>query len=183
VGRCQQDGQEPAAVVDRLRAAAAAQGVAIIRDETALRTGDRLSKFMARLARGNRVFVILSDRYLKSPFCMFELFEIWRNCRTDDAELLRRIRVFTLPSAKIFTPLDRTLYAVHWRQEFGKLDALVKEHGIDILGEKDAHQHRLMKKFAGEIGDILATVADTLQPRDFDEFVTYGFSDRPPDAP
>jgi hypothetical protein len=52
-----------------------------------------------------------------------------------------------------------------------------------ILGEKDAHQHRLMKKFAGEIGDILATVADTPQPRDFDEFVTYGFSDRPSDAP
>jgi internalin A len=40
-----------------------------------------------------------------------------------------------------------------------------------------------MKKFASEIGDILATVADVLQPRDFDEFVKYGFSDRPPDAP
>ncbi len=89
---------------------------------------------------------------------------------------------FTLPSAKIWTPLDRTLYAVHWRQEFGKLDALVKKHGIDILGEKDAHQHWLMKKFANEIGDILATVADILQPRDFDEFVKYGFSDRPPET-
>jgi internalin A len=58
-----------------------------------------------------------------------------------------------------------------------------KKRGIDILGENDAHQHRLMKKFANEIGDILWTVADTLQPRDFDEFVKYGFSDRQPDAP
>jgi internalin A len=182
-GDVTRDGRKRKAVVDRLCAAAASEGVTIIRDETTLSTGDRLSKFMARLGRGNRIFVILSDNYLKSPFCMYELFEIWRNCRSEDAELLRRIRVFTLPSAKIWTPLDRTLYAVHWRQEFGKLGALVKEHGIDILGEKDAHQHRLMKKFANEIGDILATVADVLQPRDFDEFLKYGFSDRPPDAP
>jgi internalin A len=146
-------------------------------------TGDRISKFTLRLGRANRIFVVLSDKYLKSPFCMFELFEVWRNCRSEDEEFLRRIRVFTAPTTKIWTPLDRTLYAVHWRQEFGKLDALVKEHGIDILGEKDAHQHRLMKKFANEIGDILATVADILQPRDFDEFAKYGFSDRPPDAP
>jgi internalin A len=146
-------------------------------------TGDRIAKFMLRLGRANRVFVVLSDKYLKSPFCMFELFEIWRNCRSEDEEFLSRIRVFTLPSAKIRTPVDRTLYAAHWREECGKLDALVKQYGYDILGERDAHQHRLMKKFANEIGDILWTVADILNPRDFEEFVTYGFSDRPPDAP
>jgi internalin A len=177
------EGKEREAIVDRLCAEATAQGVTIIRDKTAMTTGDRISKFMLRLGRANRIFVVLSDKYLKSPFCMFELFEVWRNCRSEDEEFLRRIRVFTAPTTKIWTPLDRTLYAVHWRQEFGKLDALVKEHGIDILGEKDAHQHRLMKKFANEIGDILATVADILQPRDFDEFAKYGFSDRPPDAP
>ncbi len=54
---------------------------------------------------------------------------------------------------------------------------------MNILGENDANQHRLMKKFANEIGDILWTVADTLGPRDFDEFVKYGFSDRTPDSP
>jgi internalin A len=69
-----------------------------------------------------------------------------------------------------------------FRPWLGKMDALVREHGIDILGEKDAYQHRLMKKFAGAIGDILATEADVLQPGDFDEFITYGFSDRS-DAP
>jgi hypothetical protein len=40
-----------------------------------------------------------------------------------------------------------------------------------------------MKKFASEIGDILATVANILQPRDSEEFVKYGFSDRPPETP
>jgi internalin A len=176
------EGRDREAIVDRLCAEATAQGIIIIRDKTAMAAGDRISSFMRRLGEADRIFVVLSDKYLKSPFCMFELFEVWRNCRSEDEEFLRRIRVFTLPSAKIGTAVDRTLYAVHWKQEFGKLDALVKKHGVDILGERDAHQHRLMKKFANEIGDILWTMADVIKPRDFEEFVRYGFSDPPPEG-
>jgi hypothetical protein len=58
----------------------------------------------------------------------------------------------------------------------------VKEHDIDILGEQGARERRLMKKFAHEIADILATVADVLHPHGFDAFLKYGFGDRP-DAP
>jgi internalin A len=114
---------------------------------------------------------------------MRELFEVWRSCRGADKEFLGRIRVFALPSAKIWTPLDRGLCAAYWKNELSKLDVLVKKHGIDILGENDANQHRLMKKFANEIGDILWTVADTLKPRDFDEFVKCGFTDSRRDPP
>ena len=57
------------------------------------------------------------------------------------------------------------------------MEALVKEHGYDILGEKDGQQFRLMKTFSGNVSDILATVADTLQPRSFDDLVKYGFTD------
>ena len=176
------EGVERKAVVDQLCAEAAAQGITIIRDETALGTGDRISEFMARLTRGNRLFVILSDKYLTSPYCMRELYEVWRSCRGADKEFLGRIRVFALPSAKIWSPEDRALCAVYWRDRLRKLDVLVKKHGIDILGENDAHQYRLMKKLATEISDILWTVADTLRPRNFDEFVKYGFSDRSPDS-
>jgi internalin A len=92
-----------------------------------------------------------------SPYCMFELFEVWRSYSGTDAEFLRRIRVFALPSVKIWWPEDRSLCAVYWRDKLKKLDALVKKHGIDILGENDARRHRLMKRFANEIGDILWT--------------------------
>jgi len=34
----------------------------------------------------------------------------------------------------------------------------------------------MMKPFSGNVGDILATVADTLQPRSFDDLVKYGFT-------
>ena len=36
-----------------------------------------------------------------------------------------------------------------------------------------------MRDFAGHVGDILQSVADRVQPRNFDEFLAYGFDDPP----
>src|SRR5262249_46126996 len=144
------------------------KGITIVRDKNVLRVGDRISTFMKGLARADhRVFVILSDKYLKSPYCMCELAEVWRNCRQDDDEFLRRIRVFTLGDAKIWTPMERALCAAYWHNESGQLESIVKEHGSQILGKKDQERLRLMKEFEYQIGDILATVTDILQPRTF----------------
>ena len=44
---------------------------------------------MRQLGKGDKkVFVILSDKYLRSPFCMFELFEVWQNSSGEPDELL-----------------------------------------------------------------------------------------------
>jgi internalin A len=128
------EGVKRAGIVDQMCAAAEQRGIAILRDKKALRLGDRISKFMQRIGRGDRIFVVLSDKYLKSPFCMFELSEVWRRCQEEDDVFLERIRV-------------------NWR----------------------------LKKFAHQVGDILATMADIVQPRSFEEFKSYGFD--PPDGP
>ena len=169
------EGREREAIVDRLCAAAAAQKIRILRDKEAVGLGDRISKFMQRIGRSDRVFVVLSDKYLKSPFCMYELSEIWRNCRQDDNEFLQRIKVYTLPCAEIWQPVDRAKYAIYWQKQFGELEALVNEHGYDILGEKDWHHYRMMKGFSRDVGNILATVTDILQPQTFADLVQYGF--------
>jgi internalin A len=166
--------------VNKLCDKAQENGITIVRDKNVMRVGDRISEFMQELARADRrVFIILSDKYLKSPFCMYELFEVWRNCRQDDAEFLRRIRVFTLSDAKIWTPADRVLCAVHWQNESRQVESLVTEHGLQTMGEKDHKRLRLMKQFETQIGDILATVADVLQPRTFEKLEQYGFADPP----
>ena len=110
------DAREREQFVDRLCAEAETRGITIIRDKTAMRFGDRISKFMNRIARGDRIFIVLSDKYLKSVYCMHELFDVWRNCREDDAEFIKRTRVYALPCATLSTALDRAQYAIHWRK-------------------------------------------------------------------
>jgi internalin A len=173
------EGKEREHIVDDLCIAAEERGITILRDKKVLGLGDQISKFMQRIGRGNRVFVVLSNKYLKSPFCMYELYELWRNCRQDDEEFLSHVRVYTLPDAEVWTPLERAQCAAYWRDESGKLEAVFKGYGFDILGKTDVQKYLLMKDFSHQIGEILATVTDVLQPRDFEELKSYGFSDGP----
>src|SRR5271163_3231576 len=165
--------------VDAACEAGQKRGTLIIRDRTTLRTGDRISQFMQAIGLGDRIFVFLCDKYLKSWFCMYELFEIWRNSRQDEAEFVRRVRVFTLDDVQIWSVRDRLEYARWWNERHGELKADLQGHDPTLLSERDFRQFRAMRDFAHHVGDILALFADTVLPRSFDEFLKYGFDDPP----
>jgi internalin A len=181
-GDTTQEGRERDALVDRLCDEAQARGTIILRDKDVLGLGDRISEFMKRIGRADRVFIFLSDKYLKSPFCMFELNEVWRTSKLEGETFLQRIRVYTMPCAKIWNPLDRTRYAIYWKQKHDELEALEREHGYAIIGEIGMQTLRRMREFSHNVSDVLATVADVLHPLTFDDFIRYGLDDTGPPA-
>ena len=127
------------------------------------------------------MFVILSGKYLTSANCMYELYEVWRNCRMNFEEFRQRIRVYRQPDAKMMTPAERLRCAKYWDRQFTKLTTLLREDPA-LMGTMDFTRYRLMKEFACHVGDMLALIADTLLPRDFEEFERYGFSDQAPQS-
>jgi internalin A len=172
------EGKEREAVVDRLCSEAEARGKRIIRDKTAMKIGDRISTFMDRIGNGavnGRVCIVLSEMYLKSPCCMHELFDVWRNCREDPETFIERTRVLVPPNAKISTPVERAQYVIHWQSAFKAVDALVREHGQFVLSDDDNAEFRLMSRFVSETANVLKLVQDTLRPRSFDDFVNQVF--------
>ena len=173
------EGRTREQVVDDLCAAAAARehGPRIQRDKEVLGLGDSISAFMRRIGAGDRVFVILSGKYLRSPHCMFELSEIWRNSRQEGPAFLKRVRIYALPDAMISDPTDWAHWAVHWKRQHDALDILAREHGAAILGEHGHRRLRQMQQFYTQVADILGTIADMVQPRDFDQLKRYGLDD------
>lgn len=171
------EGKAREEVVDRLCAAAEVRGRKILRDKEVLGLGDSISAFMRRISGGDRVFVILSDKYLRSPHCLFELSEIWRTSRQEGKAFLDRVRVYALPDATIWTPLDRVKWAIHWKTQHDALDGAAREHGVGVLGEAGSAELRLMQRFFTQVTDILAVLTDIVQPRTFEELEQYGFSE------
>jgi hypothetical protein len=49
------------------------EGWQILRDSSVLRSGELISGFMKRIGLADHVIVVLSDKYLRSPYCMTEL--------------------------------------------------------------------------------------------------------------
>jgi internalin A len=111
--------------VDRLYEALAADGYTVKRDNMDLGYKGLISAFMRELGRGDCVVVLISDAYLKSPFCMFELLEIYRH-----HEFHERICPVVLADAQLHTLVDRLTYVKHWKAEFTCIEQLI---GICII--------------------------------------------------
>jgi hypothetical protein len=168
--------------VDELCNDAKKRGVEIIRDKTTLARGDLISEFMRRIGDGDRVFIFLSDKYLHSPYGVFELFEMWRNSGENRSEFLRRVRFFTIDGTKIGEPDEWLTYTDYWKQKRERLREAINRVGWEDAGEEAIKRFWLMDKFAGKISDVLALFADVVQPRTFEDFLRYGFGELPGSA-
>jgi len=66
-------------IVDQIDQALQSRGLKIIRDKRNLGYKGSIKAFMERIGQGNCVIVVISDKYLRSPNCMFELVEVAEN--------------------------------------------------------------------------------------------------------
>jgi internalin A len=155
-------------VVDALCEAAVRQGVRVIRDRDVMRFGDSITNFMDQLAEGQKIVVVLSGKYLRSPFCMYELYKIWTECRRRPEVFRQRVRVVALPDATFGDIGDRLSHARAWKQRHDTLKATIGPDW-DLLGESDRRAVVLMRNYAADVADILALVADTLNPTRIDD--------------
>src|SRR5512139_972145 len=64
---------------NRLDQAFQQKGISIIRDKRDLGYKGMIKEFMERIGQGKCVIAVISDKYLKSPNCMFELLHVVEN--------------------------------------------------------------------------------------------------------
>jgi internalin A len=170
-------GPDRESVVDQLEAGAKQHGLHLLRDKTDMQLGDRISEFMRQLVTSERVFVILSDKYLHSIYCMSELHEIWRRC-VDDKTFVDRVRVLTLPDANI-ADIFKHLEIVKWWQERQRK---IKEAATEVdwrLSGPHFDEYRQTGKIADDASAILALVQDTLRPKRAEELLRIAFEGLP----
>jgi hypothetical protein len=162
---------ERAMKVQQFCDALAAAGRMVVRDTTHMKLGDRISEFMRRIGEADRIHVFLSDSYLKSPNCMYELLQIWE--RSHDAEdFRRRTRVFPMPGTDIGSPAARTKYAVYWKQQYDEMGDLVRKH-LDIISTAEIDNWRRVQEFAQKVSEMLVEINDVLKTGDLSEYITH----------
>jgi len=157
-----------AKIVDDFCERAAAKGVQIRRDKDEVQFGQSISEFMEKLVDGDRIFIVLTDKYLRSVPCMTELYQIWHTSGHDREKFKSRVRLFTTPDAKIFTPVDRAKVGKFWQDKYEEEKPL-----LDYMADADRLAHNQLKRFYTHVPDILVLIADTLQPRNLDDLVGY----------
>jgi internalin A len=166
-------GPDLEAPVNLLCDAAGARHIEILRDKQSMVFGASIRSFMLDIARSQRIFIFLSDKYLKSTYCMRELYDTWIYCRQDAEELKQRVRVFKLPDANISDVYARAAYREYWDQEHQRRSALhqqieLRDNDLDELDFIERLKHRDLMK-------VLGVFQDTLRYNRIEEFIAAAF--------
>lgn len=114
-------GGDSEAMVNRLDASFQDKGVTIIRDKRNLGYKGLIKEFMEQIGRGKCVITVISDKYLKSPNCMFELVQI-----TENGQFYDRIFPIVLADAQIYRPTERIKYVRYWEEQIKELDEAMR---------------------------------------------------------
>ncbi|MGF1991008.1 MAG: COR domain-containing protein [Nostoc sp. ZfuVER08] len=153
-------GGESEQFVNQLDETLQAKGIKIIRDKRDLGYKGLIKAFMERIGRGKCVIAVISDKYLKSPNCMFELVQIAKN-----GEFYDRIFPIVLSDAQIYKPIARLKYIKHWEDEIRQLDEGMKEVGAANLQgfREEIDQYTEIRNAIAELTNLLKDM-NTLTP-------------------
>lgn len=128
------------------------RGLKIKRDKRELEYKGSIKEFMERIGQGDCVIVVISDKYLRSPNCMFELVEIAEN-----KQFQGRVFPIILDDANIYDPVTWSTYVVHWDEKIEELRAAldrIKRGNTRELDEQLNLYLRIRSKF-DEITGVL----------------------------
>ncbi len=154
-------GGEREEIVNQLDKALQEKGIKIIRDKRDLGFKGLIKEFMERIGRGKCVIVVISEKYLKSENCMFELVQVAKN-----GEFYDRVFPIVLADAKIYKSVDRADYVMYWQEETKKLNEKIKSFDsvANIPGlQKDIDLYTEIRNTIDRLTDILRDM-NTLTP-------------------
>jgi hypothetical protein len=161
-------GQE---VIEKIESELKKNDINIIRDKTNNLYKGSLSGFIQQIGKAKAIITVISDEYLRSPYCMNELIEIYYSSYRD-ADFRERLFPVILEDAKIYNPGDFLEYCNYWESQKNKLEDEIKNSpgAISAIG-KDYELYRKICNTMGEIGneirDIISLGIPNNQDNDF----------------
>jgi hypothetical protein len=162
------------ALIMQLYSSLKKDGFNVIKDKENIGYKGVISKFMNEIGNADFVIVAISDKYLKSKFCMYELYEIFRNSGMNRDEFGKKI--FPIRIEEMLNLSDPDVvngYIRYWKEQEQEWTKRVKEES-DSITEEQARQYQFIKRLVIDIRNILSCLADinslnlsTLKSNDF----------------
>ena len=149
-------------------------GFNVIKDKENMGYKGVISKFMNEIGSADFVIVAISDKYLKSKFCMYELYEIFRNSGMNRDVFGRKLFPIRIEeSLDLGNPDVANGYVRYWKEQEQEWTKRVKDES-DSITEEQARQFQFIKRLVIDIRNILSCLADinslnlsTLKSNDF----------------
>jgi hypothetical protein len=157
-------------IVDQLTDALYDRGISVVRDKNELQYRESIRGFMRRIGSSKAVVLVLSEAYLRSPNCMFELVEINKS-----EELRERSFPIVLDASTIQDPVQILGHVKYWEDRITDLDRAMKDvEGSNLEGVRETLDlYRQIRATIARLADVLGDM-NHLTPGDH---MNSGFSE------
>lgn len=145
------------------------KAITLKRDKREINYRDSIKAFMQKVRKADYCLMIISDSYLKSKNCMYEVLEFVK-----DENYTNKILPIITKDTKIFTAEERLNYIKYWQDKKQSLDIKRKElsalNQIDIIDEMKMYENieRNISEFLSILSDFnLIQVGNEVSLKDF----------------
>jgi len=133
------------------------QNIELYRDTIDIQKWGSIKEYMQSIENMDYIILLISDAYLKSANCMYEVLEVMRD---------RSYRDKIFPAviySGIYSPITRAKYVKHWQDEFKELDNTLQEINVQNLGKLNEDLKR-RQDISSNIAEFLDVVSDMNNP-------------------
>lgn len=174
-GDDKEEGESREQIVNDLYYSLNKNGFNIVRDKVDLGYKGLISDFMKKIGKSERVIIVLTEKYVKSPYCMFELYEVARNCKFDKGLFRDTVVPIKYEFIDFTKPSIIMSYLKYWKEQQDEWEELVKLMP-DRLSKEQFDRYDKIKLVGSNIGKLMDWLADMntltkklLSENDFEE--------------
>lgn len=142
-------------IVRKLYKALTEKGYNIILDKIHLGYIGRIKEFMQRLGTGHYIITVISDKYLRSENCMYEVLQM-----TEHKNIHQRIFPIVLDDASIYDPGKQLEYKNYWSKMKKELEEQIRSADELTDTEMFTEQLNLRNKIQTVITNFMALIKD-----------------------
>lgn len=130
----------------------------IHQDKIDIKKWSSIREYMQSIPEMDYTILLISDAYLKSSNCMYEVLEVMRDRKYKE-------KIFPVViDKKIYDPIVRTKYVKYWQDEFNKLDENLSEINYQNIGNLGSDLKHI-QNIAANIAEFLDLITSINNPK------------------
>ena len=137
------------------------------RDKIDIGTWGSIKEYMQSIPQMDYIILLISDSYLKSANCMYEVLEVLRDRNY-------RNKIFpAVINTSIYNPITRANYVKYWQQQYDELNESLQGIGLQNIGKLGEDLKR-RQNIASNMADFLDVISDMNNPEIADIKIVIG---------
>lgn len=138
-------------------------GVDVVMDKHTLEYKDNLQKYMQHIRKADYALLLLSEDYLKSRNCLYEILQLLK----DETTLFDRILPVIVNQAKIYSVPDKLAFVQYWENQAKLLEMQINQSN-PVNSFEAFHEVNLYQQIANNILGFLNQIT-TIKHLSFEE--------------